>query len=258
MKLSLIQMNMISEDVQYNFSHAEALLKEAAEASDVIVLPELWNTGFFPKEKIKSLADKNGQRTKELFSRISRENGVCIVGGSVTEEKDGRIYNICYIYNEKGECVSSYSKTHLFSHMDEHLFYTAGDFVGTFELSGIKAAVIICYDIRFPELARKLALEGCELLFVVSQWPRERTELLKILAKGRAVENQMFVAVCNSCGEFEGTAYGGNSSVFDPLGSVISEASEKEEIIYCDIDIDKVRSLRYDFNVFSDRREELY
>ncbi len=251
-------MNMTAEAVEYNFTHCEKLLRVAAQSSDVVVLPETWNTGFFPKNSIRTYADKNGSRTKELFSRISKEYGVNIVGGSITEEKDGNVYNTCYIYNEKGECVDFYSKTHLFSHMDENLFYTAGNRSSVFEIAGIKAAVVICYDMRFPELSRKLALEGAELLFAVSQWPTERTEILEALARGRAAENQMFVAVCNSCGSMNGTVYGGNSLICDPFGRLICKSGGTEEIIYADIDIEKVRSLRESFNVFSDRREELY
>ncbi len=251
-------MNMAACDTEYNYSHAERLMRKAAETSDVIVLPETWNTGFFPKDNIHCYADKNAERCKEMFCRISQEYGVCIIGGSVTEEKDGRIYNTCYIYNEKGECVSSYSKTHLFSHMDEQLFYTPGDDIRVFTICGMTAAVIICYDIRFPELTRKAALDGAELLFVVSQWPEERIKLLETLAKGRAAENQMYVAVCNSAGNMNGTVYGGQSFVSEPTGEIISKASSGEEILTVSIDAAKVRKLRERFRVFSDRREDLY
>lgn len=258
MKISLIGMNMRAGDTEYNFTHAEELLRKAAAFSDVIVLPETWNTGFFPKENIDAFADKDGKRAKELFYRISKEHGVCIVGGSVTEEKAGKIYNTCYIYDKKGECVSSYSKAHLFSHMGEDLFYSAGDGIQIFSIGDIKAAVIICYDIRFPEFTRKAALMGAELLFVPCQWPAERIEILQILGKGRAAENQMYALVCNSAGAMNGTVFGGKSFAASPTGEIIGKASESEEILTVDIDIEKVRKLRESFNVFADRREELY
>lgn len=258
MKISLIQMEMAACDTEYNYSHAEFLMRKAAEDSDVIVLPETWNTGFFPEENIKYYADKNAERSKELFCRISKEYGVCIIGGSVTQEKDGRIYNTCYIYNEKGECISSYSKTHLFSYMNEQLLYTPGDDIRLFTICGTKAAVIICYDIRFPELTRKAALDGAELLFVVSQWPEERIKILEVLGKGRAAENQMYVAVCNSAGSMHDTVYGGSSFVADPTGEIIAGASAGEEILTVNIDMNNVRTLRESFRVFSDRREDLY
>ncbi len=251
-------MKMKAGDIGGNFAHAEALLREAAKNADILVLPETWNTGFFPKEDISLLADREAGRAKQLLSSVALQYGVCIVGGSVTEEKDGRIYNTCYIYNEKGECISSYSKTHLFSYMDEHLYYTPGDSLAEFTLSGIKASVVICYDLRFPELVRKVAVSGAELLFAVCQWPRERTDILHTLAAGRAAENQMYVAVCNSCGENRGTVFGGCSAVFDPLGNKTAQAGADEEIVYADIDIGKVCSLRKEFNVFGDRRTDIY
>lgn len=258
MKISVIQMNMRANDTEYNFAHAEELLKRAGENSDAVILPETWNTGFFPKDNIRSLADKNASRTKELFSRISKEYKTAVIGGSVTEERNGKIYNTCYIFNKAGECISSYSKTHLFSYMKEDCFYEKGGGTALFELNGIKAGVIICYDLRFPELARKLAASGAEILFVPCQWPAERTELMKTLIKGRAAENQMYSVLCNSCGEFGETVYGGHSLIADPLGEIISEAGENEEILSLEIDTEKVKALRHEFKVFSDLREDLY
>ena len=251
-------MKIKAGDTDFNFAHAEELLCRAAKSADVLVLPELWNTGFFPKENISLLADKNALRAKSLLSSVASRFGVCIIGGSVTEEKDGRIYNTCYIYNEKGECICSYSKTHLFSYMGEQHYFTPGESRADFTVCGIKASVVICYDMRFPEIVRKAAVDGAQLLFAVCQWPTERIGLLHILASGRAAENQMYVAVCNSCGESFGSLFGGQSAVFDPMGNKTACAGEEEEIISEDIDIGKVSSLREQFNVFGDRRTELY
>ncbi len=251
-------MDVRAGDTEYNFSHAEALLCEAAENADVLVLPETWNTGFFPRENISLLADKDAVRTKQMISRVARRFGVSVIGGSITEEHDGRIFNTSYIYNEKGKCISSYSKTHLFSYMDEQLYYTPGDGIHEFMISGIRAAVVICYDLRFPELVRQVAARGVTLLFAVCQWPLERTELMHILARGRAVENQMYVAVCNSSGEAYGTLFGGGSTLVDPLGNMMVVGGADEELIYVDADVRSAEELRNKFRVFSDRRHELY
>lgn len=259
MKISVIQMNMLSGETRYNYSHARELLTEAVKTSpDVVILPETWNTGFFPKENLSEYADTNGEKAKELLSSISREYKVSIIGGSVTEKRADGIYNTCFIYNDKGENIDSYSKTHLFSPMGENEFYKAGDKICVFEICGVKAAVIICYDLRFPELSRRLALSGANLLFVPSQWPEERLSQMEILLKGRAVENQMFVISANSCGTFSDTVYGGNSLFIDPLGNVLARAGAKEEILTVDIDISRVKNIRSSINIFSDRREELY
>ena len=251
-------MNMRAEDTEYNFVRAEELLERAARGTDAVILPEVWNTGFFPKDNIHSLADKDGKRAKALFEKISKKYKTAVIGGSVTEEKDGKIYNTAYIFNEEGECISSYSKTHLFSYMNEDGFYEKGDGISIFTIGGIKAGVIICYDLRFPELTRRLAYDGAEILFVPCQWPSERTELMKTLLKGRAAENQMFGVLCNSCGTFNETVYGGHSLAVSPLGEVIKEAGSDEEILFLEIDTAKVKALRNEFRVFSDIRKDLY
>lgn len=252
-------MNMLAGDTEYNYLHARDLLIKAAEHSpDVILLPETWNTGFFPRETLSLVADFYGERTKALFSEICREYKVNIIGGSVTEKRVDGIYNTCYIYNDKGENIASYSKTHLFSPMGENEFYRAGSRLSVFEICGVKASVIICYDLRFPELARKLALSGAELLFVPSQWPQERISQLEILLRGRAVENQMFVINANSCGSFSDTVYGGNSLMVDPMGNALAGAETEEEILTLDIDETEVKRVRNNIKVFADRREELY
>lgn len=252
-------MNMLWGDVRHNLSLARDLINEAArEKPDIIILPEAWNTGFFPCEAVVEIADEEGKETKALLSELSRKYNVNIIGGSVTERKNGSVYNTCYIYDRKGENISSYSKTHLFSPMGENLYYKAGDSLTAFELDGVKAAVLICYDLRFPEAARRLALSGAELLFVPAQWPGERIAQAEILLKARAVENQMFAVFCNSPGKAGSTVFGGSSLVVSPLGETLLRCTDKEEISSLSIDISEVSRIRQQFDVFSDRRPSLY
>lgn len=252
-------MNVRQEQPEVNIEHAKMLLSKAAKnGADVLILPETWNTGFFPKSNPDVLSDKNGETVKALLEEISRTYEVFVIGGSVSVNENGKIFNTCYIYNEKGELVSSYRKTHLFSPMNEHLYFTAGDSLCTFSVGDTKAAVMICYDLRFPEIARRLALSGAEILFIPAQWPKERIQQMEILLKARAVENQMYTVLCNAVGTFDGTVFGGHSTFCDPFGNALSIQSEDEEILYCEADIDLVSSVRRKINVFADRREELY
>ncbi len=259
MKIAIIQTDSRERDIEYNFSHCEELIKEACkEKPDVLVLPEMWNTGFFPEKSEESLFDENGNRSRELLRHCSEENNILIVGGSVAERKDGNLYNTSYVYNEKGENIASYSKTHLFSFMGEDKVFTAGDKVSLFSINGIRAAVVICYDIRFPELIRTAALEGIELLFVVSQWPYERLSQLDILCKCRAVENQMHVVLCNGCGSYSGTRFAGGSGVFDCFGNKTFSLGNEEGILLCDISFEEQRALRSTMKVYEDRRPQIY
>ena len=259
LRVACVQMDMRLGDADYNFAHAEALVRSAAERErpDVVVLPETWNTGFFP-EDLAACADRDGARTRETFSRLARALQIHIVAGSVAAERDGRFYNTAYVFDRSGGLTASYDKTHAFTPMGEQLAFTQGDRLCRFSLEGRDCGLIICYDIRFPELTRTLALQGMDLLFVVSQWPEKRSLHLQTLSRARAIENQMFLALCNSCGTAGDTRYGGGSALIDPWGETLSQAGGQEEIIAAELDFSVIEGIRSSINVFRDRRPELY
>ena len=260
LNVSCIQMNMLLGEIEYNFAHVEELIENAVKRDkcDVIVLPETWNTGFFPKENLDDLCDNDASETVKLLSSLAKKYNINIVGGSVANKKDDGIYNTCCIFNRNGELIAQYDKTHLFTPMDEHKFFSFGKNLCVFELDAIKCGVIICYDLRFPELIRSLSLQGIELLFVVSQWPQVRVGQLDILIKARAVENQMYTVLCNSCAVAGDTVYGGFSQIVNPLGDVLAKAENKEEIINAELDFSTVENIRKSINVFNDRKAQLY
>lgn len=259
MKISCIQMNMLPQLPGKNFERAAELIKKAAEEKpDVIVLPEMWNTGFFPREGLFDLCDHNGARVKSEIGGLAKELSVNIVSGSVANIKYGKIYNTSYVFDRDGNCTAEYDKTHLFTPMGEHLSFEKGENLCTFQLDGVKCAVVICYDIRFPELIRTLALKDIKVLFTVAQWPQVRIPHLLTLTRARAIENQMFVACCNSCGSFSSTVYGGSSVIYDPWGETLCAAGGEEEIIFADCALSEIDEIRGSINVFCDRRPELY
>lgn len=259
MKVTCLQMDMKLGCPDENFSHAEELIREAIqEQPDVIILPETWNTGFFPKENLTKLCCKDGDAVKLHIGKLAKEYKVNIVAGSVSNIRDGKVYNTAFVFDRDGECVASYDKTHLFTPMGEDEYYTRGNRICTFALDGVKCGIIICYDLRFPELIRKLALQGLDVLFIVSQWPKERIFHLRTLTTARAIENQMFVVCCNSCGTAESTVFGGNSAVIDPLGKTIVLAEENEEILSAECDLQMLFGIRSSIPVFRDRCPDLY
>ena len=259
MRVSCLQMNMEMGKPNENFAHAKQLICDAVkEKTDVLVLPETWNTGFFPKGNLADISCNNGIEVKEQIGRLALKYGVNIVAGSVSNKKENRVYNTAFVFDRKGECVAEYDKTHLFTPMGENKYYTAGDRLCRFELDGVRCGIIICYDLRFPEFIRTLALSNIDMLFVVSQWPKARTFHLRTLATARAIENQMFVVCCNSCGRADGTVFGGNSAIINPLGETLALAGETEEIISAECDMNILNEIRESIPVFRDRREELY
>ncbi len=260
MKVSCVQLDMKLGEVEENYAEAVRLIKEtvAKDNSDTVVLPETWSTGYYPKQELESFCDNNGERVKMTFSALANELNVNIVAGSVANLKNGGIYNTAYVFNRKGELVAEYDKTHLFTPMDEHKYFEFGKRLVTFELDGQKCGIVICYDIRFCELIRSLALKGMDMLFMVSQWPLARTNHIVTLTKARAIENQMFVVCCNSCGKTPDAVFGGHSQIIDPWGEVLAAAGEKQEVITADCDFGIIRDIRNSINVFNDRKPNLY
>lgn len=259
MKVTCIQMDMLLGRPEENFAHAEALIAEAAgERPDVIVLPETWNVGFFPRENLAELADDDGRAVKARIGALAKRYGVNVVAGSVANRKEDGVYNTAYVFDRNGSVVAEYDKTHLFTPSGEHEFFRKGKHLCRFTLDGVSCGLIICYDIRFPELTRSLTVQGVDLLFVVAQWPNVRTAHLLALGKARAIENQMFLVCCNSCGTAGSTTCGGNSAVYDPWGECLAQAGEREQFLSAALDFSVVQGIRDSINVFRDRRPELY
>ena len=260
MKVSVIQMNMRSLESAANFDRAEALVRRAAEehAPDVVVLPETWNTGFMPAGGLAAACDDNMRAVRKRFSPLTRELNVNIVAGSVSNRRDGKIFNTACVFDRAGACLAEYDKTHPFTPMGEHEVYTPGDHLVTFTLDGVRCGLLICYEVRFPELWRTLALRGAEVIFHPAQWTAERQYHWETLTAARAIENQLFVVSCNACGERGGTVFGGSSRVLDPWGELLAVGGPDEEIVTCEFDVARVREVRSGFNVFHDRRPDLY
>ena len=151
MKIACVQMDMVFAAPKVNFPKAAELVRRAAASgADVIVLPETWNVGFFPKEELLALADENAAETKAEMSRLAKELSVNIVAGSVAEGCGGKVYNTALVFDRAGDCIASYRKSHLFSPMGEDEYFTAGESRCRFTLDGVSCGLITCYDIRFP------------------------------------------------------------------------------------------------------------
>ena len=259
MRVSCLQMDVRLSDPDANFAHAADLIRQAMQDSpDVLVLPETWNTGFFPKEGLQGGSDRDCSRVKAELGALARELGVNIVAGSVSDLRGGKVYNTACVFDRTGTCIAQYDKTHLFSPMGEDQFYEKGSKLCTFTLDGIRCGIIVCYDLRFPELTRQLCLRGLDVLFVPAQWPKARLGHLRTLTAARAIENQMFVVCCNACGTAGETVFGGNSAIIDPWGETVALAAETEEIITADCGMEVLRTIRDSIPVLRDRRPELY
>ena len=257
MRVCALQMDVKKGDRAANHAKVRRLAAEAASlcSPDVIVLPELWSTGY-ALEQASALADELGDAA--FLGGLARELGTSFAGGSVLAADGGTFFNRAQVIDSEGRYASSYDKIHLFRLMDEDRFLAPGSRLSLFDLGGLRCSSVICYDIRFCELPRLLAVEGAECLFVSAEWPIPRVGHWRTLLQARAIENQMFVAACNRCGITEGTEFAGHSMLVAPDGTVLAEAGTDEAIIWADFDPEHIRRTRAQIPVFTDRMPELY
>ena len=150
--------------------------------------------------QLDSLADVDGQKTKQIFTKLAKEYQVNIVGGSVATKRADKFFNTMYVANRTGKIVAEYDKAHLFKLMDEHLFMNAGQSTNIFELDGIICGGVICYDLRFPEWIRTHVLNGAKIMFIPAEWPAKRIDHWQLLLQARAIENQCFIVAVNRVG----------------------------------------------------------
>ncbi|UOF90251.1 carbon-nitrogen family hydrolase [Fodinisporobacter ferrooxydans] len=258
-RIALLQMDLVFGRPEDNKQKAGKMIEEAtAQKAEIVVLPELWTTGY-ALTKISELADPNGQAFQAFFSEQAKKYGITIVGGSIAERStDDAVFNTSYTFSHTGERLNAYRKIHLFQLMDEHLYLHAGDQVTTYDIHNVPASTIICYDLRFPELTRTLALSGVQMIFIPAEWPHPRLQHWRQLQIARAIENQLFMISCNRVGKAGDTEFFGHSMVVDPWGEVLLECSEEEGVFVVDIDLSLVAEVRKKIPVFADRRPHLY
>lgn len=259
MRVSIAQIDIAYGNVSRNYEQAENALRKAMDDHpDVIVLPEMWNTGY-ALDQLDELADEDGKRTRNFLSAFAGEHDVNIVGGSCAVKQHGRFWNTAYDFDRNGQLINEYNKVHLFGLMQEDRYIAPGSSESSFEIDGVKCSCVICYDIRFPEWERKLMSGGAEILFVSAQWPDVRIRQWEILLRARAIENQAFVVAANRVGDAPDDHFNGHSLIIDPFGEVIADGnSGKEEIITAELDLSLVKRARGSIPVFDDRRTELY
>jgi omega-amidase len=239
-----------------NVARVEAALPLFSEKGcQLLLLPEMWSCGF-DYGRLKELAET----TPGILSHIqewSRRYGMVIVG-SLPEIEEGRIYNTNYVVDADGTVRGAYRKTHLFTLHGEHHHFAPGNQPLVSESRAGRLGVITCYDLRFPELARRLALDGAEILCVSAQWPLPRIEHWSLLLRCRAVENQMFVLGCNGCGSEGNLRYGGASAIVSPQGALLAQGNGGESRLLAQLDSQEMEAFRKHIPCFQDRRPDLY
>lgn len=254
MKISLLQPQISLGDFIKNKQTIIKLFEIAlCESPDVIALPEMWNIGFFP-HPLKHFADKDGHEVCHFLSSLAKKYGVNLVGGSVAIRRGEDYFNTSFVFDRHGKKIAAYDKIHLFSPAHENTFFQHGSQLTSFKLDGINCGLAICYDLRFPEQIRRLALQNIDILFLPAAWPVERLAHWQILNTARAIENQIFVAAINGVGTFQHFQLGGHSLLIDPWGKILRQATAEETMITADCNLDILREIRQQISIMQDRQ----
>ncbi len=256
-RVALAQMALHPGDLVGNDRKAEDAVKKAAEnRADIVLLPELWASGFDLAQTTKYasiLGEGWFARMKELAVQYE-----ITLGGSLIEEFQGDYFNTFALYKNNGDLLGSYRKIHLFQMLQENVHFNRGKEIKVFDSPWCSLGMAICYDLRFPELFRSIAVKGAKLILLVAEWPQRRIEHWKILLQARAIENQCFIAAVNKTGTSQGTALGGCSTVVNPMGEFLVLGDEKEKVLVADIDLEEVGKIRKWMPIFDDRSPDVY
>jgi predicted amidohydrolase len=246
---SIVQINCGVNQFESNFLKINNFLEKLPiTESHLVVLPELWSSGF--TDKLSLAHYKNIEIIESLLS-IANSRNLLIAGSYIIHEND-HYYNQLKVIGPGNKELTKYNKNHLFPQMQETQFFTKGDELSILEIWGIKIGMAICYDLRFPELFRNYAANKAEICILPAQWPEKRIDHFKTLLQARAIENQMFMISSNVCGKIENTIFGGHSSIIDHMGKIRAKIIDNESSTTLQIRIEDLQQWRKDFPVLID------
>ncbi|RJT05475.1 carbon-nitrogen family hydrolase [Halococcus sp. IIIV-5B] len=239
-----------------NLATATRYIERAANrGADLVLLPEIWNVGYFAFDGYREHAEPIDGPTATRLADLAEELGIHLHAGSIVEASDEDLYNTSLLFDPSGERVGSYRKIHLFGYeSEESRLLTPGERIEVVDTSIGTVGLTTCYDLRFPELYRALCDAGAELFLVTSAWPHGRLDHWTLFARTRAVEEQVFLAAANLTGRNREVDLAGNSLVVDPWGVPRANAGTDEGVTLARIDLDAVERTRNEFPVLDDRR----
>jgi len=267
-RVACVQMTSRS-DKAANIETAERLVAQAAATgADVVVLPEKWNAIGDAAVSHATAEAIEGGESVEAMSRWSRQHGITLVGGSITERREGRekLSNTSLVFDPEGEIVAAYRKIHLFDVEVGGVVYREseaeepGEEPVVAELEDWKLGLTVCYDVRFPELYRILALEGAELVTVPAHFTTPTgKDHWHVLLRARAIENQLYVAAAAQTGEtLPGKPAYGRSLIADPWGIVLAQAPDEQTVITAELDRAHLRDIRAKLPSLANRQASAY
>ena len=261
MKIASVQIACVLGDIEANVRKmGEFSVRAKGEGADLIAFPEVSDTGY-SMPVIQNCARPWSEGAVPALREIARTQSIAIISG-VSEREGEAIYNSQVFIDPNGEIVGRYRKAHLFSGSpgSEEKCFRPGNEFSSFPFGGLQIGLSICYDLRFPEVFRALAIGKQANVFVLSAaWPFPRLEHMRVLAVARAIENQSYMILSNRVGTDEGVTCCGGSVIIDPYGVILAAgSSDREELVVGTISEEVIRVVRRRMAVFEQRRPELY
>lgn len=268
MKLALAQLRIAAGDLAGNRERALGAIETAADrGADLVVLPEIFNVGYFAFDRYAAAAESLEGETIQAVGDAAAEHDVAVLAGSIVEDLEASTAagiptpspegyaNASVFLDRVGTRRAVYRKRHLFGYGSaERDLLTPGESLPTVEFAGFTIGMTTCYDLRFPELYRELLEAGATMVLVPSAWPYPRVEHWQLLPRARAVENLLYVAAANGVGVFEDAELLGRSAVYDPWGTQLAGAGEEPGLVTARVDPERVVERREEFPALADRR----
>ena len=253
MNLFCCQHDIVWEDKAANYAKVLALLRAASvPPGTLVLLPEMFACGF--SMNVAAVAEEQGGATEQFLANTAREFGVHLLAGVVTRGAGGRGRNECVTFSPEGKLLARYCKMQPFTLGGETACYEAGARTVVFPCGEIAIAPFICYDLRFPEVARAAAAQRPHLMTFIANWPNTRLHHWWRLLQARAIENQCYVAGVNRIGNDPRFQHSGRTMIVDPHGEILADAENKECVIQAKIDPAWLAEYRKSFPALDDIR----
>ncbi len=264
--VALVQINVQAEKKENIKSVKKLLAKEKDQNIDLIILPEMFNCPYANKY-FTEFAESFPSTTYNFLSETAKRHSSFVIGGSIPEKEGDHIYNTSVIFDRNGKFVTKHRKAHLFDIeikgkicFKESDTFSKGNDATVFNADFAKIGVAICYDMRFPELVRKMTLMGAEIIVIPAAFNMVTGPAhWHLIARARAVDNQVYFIV-SSPARYENNIYKayGHSLIIDPWGEIVADAGIDEKILIKKIDLEMVTKIRKQLPLLSHRREEIY
>ena len=264
MRLAQIQMH-VTADKAANLRHAEELL-HSVRGADMAILPEMF-CGPYDNRCFRAYGEPAGGAAYQMLSRTARELGLWLVGGSLPELEAGRVYNTSFVFDPQGACVARHRKMHLFDidveggqRFRESDTLSPGDDVTLFDTPWGRMGLCICFDLRFEELCRVMALEGARVLLAPAAFNMTTGPAhWELLLRQRAVDNQLFtVGTAPARDESSSYVAWGHSMVCEPWGGIVHQCGTGEEVAVTELELSRIDAIRRQLPILSARRTDLY